>query len=52
MNARVIYQSRDGRVSLLRRGRVFSVAIAGGEYGPFNWSDALAWYRRHKGDKR
>jgi hypothetical protein len=48
MSARVVYQSHDGRVFLLRRGNVFSVEIAGGEYGPFNWAEALAWYRRHK----
>jgi hypothetical protein len=44
---RVIYTSRDGRVRLIRRGRVFSVEIAGGEYGPLSWREALDWYRRH-----
>lgn len=48
MNVKTIYRSRDGRVYLLRRGNVFSVEIAGGEYGPFSWGEALKWYRRHK----
>ena len=46
MKARVIYST--ARVALLRRGSVFSVESAGGEYGPFRWAEALDWYRRHK----
>ena len=49
----VIYQTPDGRVSLIRRthgkGRTYSVDIAGGEYGPYSWADALSMYRKHKG---
>lgn len=48
MQAKTIYQSADGRVLLLRRGRVFSVEVAGGEYGPFSWAEALSWYNRHR----
>jgi hypothetical protein len=53
--ARIIYQDKPGRTLLLCRTRgsvrIYSVEIAGGEYGPFPWSEALAWYRRHKRTK-
>jgi hypothetical protein len=47
MSARIIRESGDGRVLLLKRGRAYSVEIAGGEYGPYNWRDACETYRRH-----
>lgn len=52
MGARTVYRSQTGRVLLIQhnhgRARSYSVEIAGGEYGPFPWSEALAWYTRHK----
>ncbi len=43
-----IYKSSDDRVTLNREVcGCYSVTIAGADYGPLNWSDALAWYRRH-----
>lgn len=45
--ARVVYACGDLRVLLLKRKHAYSVEIAGGEYGPFNWPDACDWYRRH-----
>lgn len=44
-----IYKSSCGRVSLCKRGKAYSVVIAGAEYGPFGWRDGLDMYRRHRG---
>lgn len=47
-----IYQNKTGRVALDKHtfsgGHYFTVYIAGANYGPFNWTEALEWYQRHK----
>lgn len=52
MSTRTVYRSQSGRVLLIKHvnGRAlwYSVTIAGEGYGPFPWSEASAWYKRHK----